>query len=590
MPPPPDPRIQQVMALLKQQQLDDARRLCAQVIAERPSDGQARFASALVDRVSGDLPRAIETLEKLHAANPGHPAIRAELASTRVMAGRVAEAIPILTEIVARQPAQPFGHFWLGQAMLRSFRGAEAVRCFERVRELNPADQDILQPLASAHLAAGRARGAEAACRELLLARPDHVPSMVTLTAALEQQGRLEEAGEISRRVLEIDPANASALAGVARVLQAEGRRDEARELLEPHLAGAAQPTLVSTYAGLCSTPAQRRTCIDAATPLIDEPAVSTQDRAGLCFAIARLLDAESEHDRAFEFYLRGNELYPKAYDPSDKHLYTSHIIETFSKDRVASMPRAAASSGRPIFILGMPRSGTTLVEQILAAHPDVHPAGELQELRHIWRELVGKHGPQVTGLAGLTQSEIDAAAERYLAHLDTFDTEAPRITDKMPHNFEQLGLINLLFPDARVIHCRRSPLDTCVSCYTIQFSLAHAYANDLAHLGHAYGEYRRLMAHWQAALDIAMTDVIYEELVADIEPHARRIVEFAGLPWNDDCLRFYEADRSVKTASVDQVRKPIYSSSVARWKRYEQHLTPLIHALRAAGIDPETP
>ena len=154
-----------------------------------------------------------------------------------------------------------------------------------------------------------------------------------------------------------------------------------------------------------------------------------------------------------------------------------------------------------------------------------------------------------------------------------------------MPHNFEQLGLINLLFPDARVIHCARNPIDTCVSCYVTQFSIAHTYSCDLAHLGHAYGEYHRLMKHWRSALDIPMLDVVYEELVADPDAGARRIVEFLGLPWDDACLRFYEAERAVSTASVDQVRKPVYTSSVSRWKRYERRLGPLLAALRQCGV-----
>ena len=159
-----------------------------------------------------------------------------------------------------------------------------------------------------------------------------------------------------------------------------------------------------------------------------------------------------------------------------------------------------------------------------------------------------------------------------------------------MPHNFERLGLINLLFPNARVIHCSRNPLDTCLSCYTIQLGLAHTYANDLTLLGHAYAQYHRLMAHWRTTLDIPMLEVVYEDVVADTETLARRIVEFVGLPWHDDCLRFYEAKRTVVTASVDQVRQPIYTSSVNRWKRYDRHLNPLRQSLISNGVPlPET-
>ncbi|HZW08942.1 MAG TPA: sulfotransferase [Phycisphaerales bacterium] len=592
MQPQVDPRIQQTFAMLQQGRLPDASRLVAQLLREQPENPQARFASALIDRQTGRLPQAVAALESLHAQLPQNPAIRAELAATHVLAGHFDKAVPVLRELVAKQPNQPFGHYWLGQAHLRNFEGTEAARCFERVRQLQPTDSNVLQPLARAYLSCGRAPAAEAVLRDLLTVQPHHIEGLDTLGAALEHENRLPEAGEVFRRVLGLAPDNGSALAGLARVLQSEGKKPEARALLGRALGAERVPAVViSTYASLCSTPEERRACIAAARASIADARTTAQDRAGLHFAVARLLDAEGDPDGAFEAYRAANDLYPKLYDPAQKRLYTDHIIQTFSAPAIKSMPRAMTDSRRPIFILGMPRSGTTLVEQILGAHPDVHPAGELQEMRRIWRELVGRLGRGVvTGLSRLTQADVDTAAQRYLDHLASLDAHAPRATDKMPHNFEQLGLINLLFPNARVVHCMRNPVDTCVSCYTVQLSMAHPYSTDLAHLGHAYAEYHRLMRHWRAALDIPMLDVVYEDVVADIDTLARRIVDFAGLPWDDACLRFYEARRAVTTASYDQVRKPIYTSSVGRWRRHERQLQPLIAALRDGGVPIDEP
>lgn len=587
MQPAPDQRVPQVMRLIGQGRFEDAARLCAQLLHDHPGHPQGRFASALIDRQTGHLARALATLDDLAEQLPQNPAIRAERASTQVMAGQPERAMPVLEELAAKMPDQPFAHYWIGQAHLRSFRGAQAVACFERVRQLSPSDHNVLQPLAAAHLAMGRARVAEEVLRELLTTHPDHVEGLNSLTAALEQQNRLAEAGEVFRRVLELAPDNGRATAGLARVLQTEGRRDEAVELLrEAFGRDNPPPVVISTFAAVCSSPEDRRACIQAAREALTKQHYAAQDRSALCFAAARLLDAEGDYDEAFALYAQGNALSPKLYRPSEKRLYTDHIIKTFSAASIKTMPRARASSDRPVFILGMPRSGTTLVEQMLAAHPAVHAAGEVQELRLIWRDLVHKLGRgSVTGLSRLSQADVDGAARRYLDHIKAQSGDARRITDKMPHNFEQLGLINLLFPQARVIHCARSPLDTCVSCHTIQLGMAHAYSNDLSHLGHAYAEYRRLMEHWRGALDVPMMDVVYEEVVADIEAMARRIVEFAGLPWDDACLRFYEARRAITTASVDQVRKPIYNSSVGRWRRYEKHLGPLRDALAAWGV-----
>ena len=593
MPPLPEPRIKQIMMLLGQGKLEAAAQLCTQVLEERPGMPQARFAQALIDRQAGRVASAITTLEALHAELPEHPAIRAELASTRVMGGQAERALPVLQEIAAASPDQPFAHYWLGQAYLRNFQGADAVTCFERVREISPEDRNVMQPLAASYLAVGKPALAEDILRDLLSTDPQHVEGLNSLAAALEHQNRLPESGEQYRKVLEVAPDNGRAISGLARVLQTEGKRDDAREMLRARFEQASpHPVVISTFAPLCETSEDRQTCLRAARKALTEPQLTAQDRAALLFATARLLDAEGEHDEAFGFYTQGNTLAPKLYRPAEKERHTADIIATFSSQALSSMPQAMERSDRPIFIVGMPRSGTTLVEQILAAHPDVHAAGELQELRKIWRELVANVGlGSITNLSRLTQAQIDAASKRYLDSLAALNAEAPRVTDKMPHNFEQLGLVQLLFPDARVIHCRRDPLDNCVSCFATQLGPAHSFSNDLSTLGHAFGQHELLMQHWRSTLQVPMLEVVYEHVVEDIETAAKQIIDFVGLPWDDACLRFYEAERAVTTASVDQVRRPIYSSSVARWKRYENHLSPLRDALKQAGVaipDPE--
>lgn len=587
-----DPRIKQIMALIGQRKLDAAEQLCGAVLAEQPALPQARFAQALIDRQSDRLTRALTTLEALHAELPAHPAIRAELASTQVMAGQGDRAMPILQQIAAESPQQPFAHYWLGQAYLRSYQGAEAARCFERVRELSPDDRNVMQPLAAAYLALGRAAQAEGLLRDLLAHNPEHVEALNSLAAALEHQNRLSESGEYYRRVLEVAPDNGRAISGLARVLQTEGKRDEAREMLRSRFEEQdPNPAVISTFAGLCATSEDRLKCLDAAQNALNKPGLTAQDAAALCFAGGRLLDAEGRYDEAFEFYSRGNGAAPMLYAPTDKERLVNDLCATFTAERIRSLPRAMERSERPVFIVGMPRSGTTLVEQILAAHPDVHAAGELQEMRRLWRDMVVEVGQgSIPRFAQVTQAQVDQASHRYREYLDSINNEALRITDKMPHNFEQLGLINLLFPGARVIHCRRHPLDTCVSCFMTQLGPAHSFSTDLATLGHAYGQYERLMAHWRGVLDVPMLEVVYENVVEDMESAARQVVDFVGLPWDDACLRFYEAERAVTTASVDQVRKPIYTSSVGRWKRYGGRLDPLRDSLAAAGVTlPET-
>jgi hypothetical protein len=233
-----------------------------------------------------------------------------------------------------------------------------------------------------------------------------------------------------------------------------------------------------------------------------------------------------------------------------------------------------------------MPRSGTTLVEQILASHPEGAGAGELPDVIGMATGL-----PRVLGVpeaypecvADLDRAALDRLAEGYLKRVQGRFPDARRVVDKMPQNFLHLGLIALLFPKARVVHCVRDPLDTCLSCYTTAFAVPHDYARDLGHLGRYYRAYARLMQHWRRvfeALDRPLLELPYEDVVADLEGRTRTLLAFVGLPWDERCLRFHETRRDVGTASYDQVRRPIYNTSIGRWKRFERHLGPLKAAL----------
>ena len=584
---PAEEQLPACLAMLRQNRVDEAAEIASTMVRERPQDAQTRFATALVDRHRGKTAGALASLERLTNELPQNPLIRLEYASTLVMTGQPDKAVPILQAMSAASPGQVLPRFWLGQAHLRASRATEAVECFEQLRQMAPQNKQVIQPLAAAYLATGRPGNAEKLLREHLEAHPEDIESQSTLAAALEQQNRLGDAVPVFEKMLQVVPGHPGATAGLARALQTEGKKDQARDLLRPAFeADNPEPVVVSTFAGLCETPEDRAACLEKAKALLASGSAAGMVRASLCFAAGRLLDAQGDHRNAFAAFSQGNAASPKLYDAAMRTQFADDLIATFSAETMKSLPRAKGSSNRPIFILGMPRSGTTLVEQILAAHPDVYAAGELAAMRRIWRELVSTRGQgQVTPFAGLTQIDVNNAADQYLKHIDSLDAKAKRVTDKMPPNFEQLALINLCFPNARVIHCSRNPLDTCLSCYFTQLGPAYSYSNDLSTLGHAYAQYHRLMAHWRSVLDIPMLDVVYEDLVADLEGHARRIVEHAGLDWDDRCLRFWETERKVTTASVDQVRKPIYTSSVGRWKPYAEFLGPLRDTLATAGV-----
>jgi hypothetical protein len=251
---------------------------------------------------------------------------------------------------------------------------------------------------------------------------------------------------------------------------------------------------------------------------------------------------------------------------------FIDNLISSYTHESVSRLPRSSHSSDRPIFIIGMPRSGTTLVEQILASHPDVYGGGELKEISTMVSSV---------RLGGLRQEDCDALARQYLKHLSELSATARFVTDKMPQNFLHLGFISLLFPQAHVIHCIRDPRDTCLSCFFQDFGYAHAYRYKQEVLGKYYNQYQRLMRHWRDVLDIPILDVSYEALVADQAGSTRAMLEYCDLEWDDRCLRFYENTRIANTASLDQVRRPVYTRSLGRWRHYEPYIQPLLASLK---------
>ncbi len=259
-------------------------------------------------------------------------------------------------------------------------------------------------------------------------------------------------------------------------------------------------------------------------------------------------------------------------------------IAEQFDGSLPDRIGAVGDPSAAPIFVLGMPRSGSTLVEQILASHPLVHAAGELTILERLVRMLPDADGravPYPQGIAGLDADGFRRLGQAYLAGLPHLPAGKTRITDKAPANFFHVGLIRLILPNARIIHTVRDPVDTCVSCFSRLYSFGSSFSYDLAELGCYYRWYYELMDHWRTVLPAgSMLDVAYEDVVDDLEQQARRLIDYCGLPWDDRCLKFHETNRPIATASNVQVRRPLYRSSVARWRRYEAQLEPLLAEL----------
>jgi tetratricopeptide (TPR) repeat protein len=395
------------------------------------------------------------------------------------------------------------------------------------------------------------------------------------------------------REALRVDPAHAAARNNLGYALEVQGRLDEAlAEFLEVRRREPDNAMAIASLSGLAvsghhqlSEMELRR--IEALAARSDLP---PDDLCRLHFALSRLYDKAGAWDEAFAHCQRGNELRKEivqrrglAFDPTEHGRLVDRLIATFTPAYFARVASFGVESDLPVFIVGMMRSGTTLAEQILASHPRVHGAGELQDIPALVgglhaRSGAGREYPE--SMTDLNPATARALAEAQLGRLRQRGGPAERVVDKMPLNFLNLGVIATLFPRATIVHCRRDPVDTCASCYFQNFADPLPFKCDLSHLGLYYREYERLMAHWANVLPMRMFELRYEELTADPETVSRQLVAACGLAWDDRCLEFNVTERPVRTASMLQVRKPMYRSSVGRWHRYEKHLQPLREAL----------
>ena len=566
-------------------------------------------------REAEDCYRAVARLE---GANPvAHNNLGAALLRRNART----EAEACFREAVSLKPDYAEAHNGLGTALLAQDDCDAAVDCFRQALRIGPDVALVHNNLGLGLGGQGRFDEAVDGFREALRLRPDYSEANVNLGAMYFAQDRLEEAEECYRDALRLRPGDEKARMSLARVFVERDEFDAALEIYDAMLAeqpdamaaklgkaGALEKQgaldaafaivrpLADSGAADCGVAAlfgrlsRRFDCRDEAVALLEDklaaPDLAAEARRTLHFGLGELYDGLDRFDDAFRHYAKANALRPTPFDPARNAAAVDRLIAFFTGERVATLPRASNESRLPVFIVGMPRSGTSLVEQVLASHPAVHGVGELRRITRIAASLKQSAGPgadEPSYLAALGQDALDAAAAQHLDWLGEQGGEATRVSDKMPYNFRSLGLISRLFPRAAVIHCRRDPMDTCLSGYFQNFGRGNFQSFDLEHVGLYYVQYRRLMDHWREVLDIPILEVRYEDHVSDPERVCREMLAFLDLEWDPRCLAFHDSKRVVKTASRDQVRQPMYTRSAGRWRNYERHLGPLKAAL--AGL-----
>lgn len=486
------------------------------------------------------------------------------------------------------EPSTPLQH---AVSLHAAGRYAQAIDAYRTLLRRDRQNTRIISALAGALLSSGRHDEAADELERGLRIDPKSVPLLQLLAVARKLQARFEDAHAAIRRARRLSPDAPAVIATEVDILLAEGRYSEAAAIAVPAL--ARQPTNVSLVLGavrLCPRIESVEWGLNAVDVALASDGLAAASRARLLFASARLLDLLHRYDEAFDAASRANRLVTARFDATAHDALINRIIAEWNPQAVRASPISRHDTDRPVFIVGMPRSGTTLVEQILASHPDVHAGGERGEISRLAADIAGidpRRIPAVDSPARLTAEFLNRAADAWLRPFT--DSSSARLTDKMPLNFIHLGLIARIFPGAHALHCTRDPRDTCLSCFMHMFEGSLPFAYDLRDLARFYRAYRRLMTHWAATLDVPIIDVRYERLIEQPEPNARSIIAAVGLEWHDACLRFHETKRPAYTSSIDQVRQPLYDSSVGRWRQYQQHLAPLIDALGDA-IDPTAP
>ena len=419
--------------------------------------------------------------------------------------------------------------------------------------------------------------------RKALDIKPAQVESLALMATAYNRLSRSAEALPFAEKALRMAPDNASARMAYGEALISLGRMEDADRFLKDTI--AAKIAVPRCYQSLSTTRKFKADAPEFAAVRneIQNESYSEKDVAPLHFAAAKMSNDAGLHDEAMMHYMKAKAPSAASYDISAYERRVDQLIALFNPMFLGTRKNFGDPSQKPVFIVGMPRSGTTLTEQIISSHPLVSGGGELGEISAIARSLgdLPKLHDRFSGrLMMMKDVEAKQLAQRYLKFIARTSHAAARITDKMPHNFEQVGLIALLFPNATIIHCKRDPIDNCLSCYMNAFSEAHAYNTDLSKLGRYYRAYDRLMKHWHKVLPGRIFDSQYETLVEDQEGQSRKLIAHCKLFWDPACLSYTENERSVTTISRWQVRQPIYQTSMKRWKPYEKHLGPLIMAL----------
>ena len=542
----------------------------------------------LLDR--GQPAQALPHFQEAARLQPDLPAVHHNLGKALEALARWVDARAAFLDALRLDPDLAPAHARLGVTLQREGQLGDALPWLKQAVDLEPENASFQKLLGDLYLEWGEPTQAVPILQHALDLATDDLPSHhLSLGSALLQDGRPGEAGDHFHIALRLQPASAAVHQHLGALHEVRGELAEAESAFRTAL--RLQPGFPLPHARLATLLRGKLPDGDRAAleQRLGDPQLGKEPRARLLFGLAHVLDARGEYARAASCLLEANALAAEKarsrwdFATEDHVSFISGLVEAFGCDFFKRLDGSGLDTRRPVFVFGLPRSGTTLIEQVLSSHSRVHGAGEprlTQQSFNAVPSIMGRTEPPLKCIPHLDTASIHRLAAQHLQWLSTFDDGmAERVVDKMPDNYLHLGFLATLFPKATFIHCRRDLRDVAVSCWMTDFGMI-GWANEVEHIATRFQQYRRLMDHWRAVLPVPMHEVDYEETVADLDGVARRLVSACGLEWEPSCLEFYRTQRPIRTASVVQVRQPIYSGSVARWKNYRTALANLFAKL----------
>ncbi|MFL6768292.1 MAG: tetratricopeptide repeat protein [Sphingomicrobium sp.] len=558
-------------------------------LAIRPDMAEAYNNLGNALRLTGDTEGAMLAYQEALTQRERYPEAYNNLGTLLQQSGQLEEAEHALKKAVLQSPQYVEAHNNLASFYFSQKKDLEALRILGDTLKFAPKNVQTLILTARIQTRRTAHAPAEQAIRLALAEQPDNPEALTLLGQVLHETDRYDEAIEVLEKALEATPNNPEALNFYGVALKSVGRLDEAREKILKAI--DLNGSMFGAYANLNDLVDFSKDIgeelfnrMDAIFGAVANP--NADQFLPLHFAYAKALDDRGEHAKALEHYIIGGKMKRSLLDYNEGETFDffDAIMAAFPKEAFVKRKYDGIDDERPVFIIGMPRSGSTLVEQIVSCHPGIYGAGEVKYLSRGLGQLRDRFPslpkyPQM--MEKITPAQLDIVAKNYLSALSTGAGDARRITDKLLTNYFFVGLIHLLYPKAKFIHTLRDPVDTCLSGFTKLFKDDMPHSYDLGELGRYYRKYQELMAHWEKVLPKGtIKTVVYENVVSDTEKEAKELIAFLGLKWNDKCLEFHKSDRPVKTASVAQVRKPIYKTAVKRWKKYGAGLKPLADAI----------